>query len=466
MDRSRFVKEFSEEISAGNAAIFAGAGLSVPAGFVNWRDLLRDIAEELELDIDKEHDLVSVAQYHLNRNAQQRGKLNKAIIESLSLGARPTNVHKILCRLPIEIWWTTNYDELIEQSLRNENKIVDVKYTVEQLAYTKPYKEVTVYKMHGDVNHPNQAVISRDDYEKYLKTRGAFINALAGDLVSRTFLFIGFGFSDPNLSKVLSHIRVNFSENQRPHYAIFRREKRSDYKKLNEFTYQSIKQNLFIEDLKNYNINSILVDEYSEIYDIINELHGKITQKNIFVSTAADNFEPWGEHAVQEFMRKLGKLLISRGFRIVSGVGLGTGNALISGAIQEIVQSSKKIDQELIMRPFPLFIEDNNEREKAWSAYRLDMISRCGIAIFLFGNKLTKAGIVHSTGMIEEFRIAMDCNIIAIPIGATGSAAEQLAKDYPKNLYLYEKVKLLSESKANLNELIGPILDIIDDVKN
>ena len=56
MDREieLFIQDYLKEIREDNAAIFAGAGLSAPAGFVNWRDLLRPIAEELRLDVDVE----------------------------------------------------------------------------------------------------------------------------------------------------------------------------------------------------------------------------------------------------------------------------------------------------------------------------------------------------------------------------------------------------------------------------
>ena len=45
----RIVKELEEN----NFAIFAGAGLSAPAGYVNWKELLRPLSIELNLDIDK-----------------------------------------------------------------------------------------------------------------------------------------------------------------------------------------------------------------------------------------------------------------------------------------------------------------------------------------------------------------------------------------------------------------------------
>jgi hypothetical protein len=40
-------------MGSGDVAIFAGAGLSRAAGYVDWRSLLREIATELKLDIDR-----------------------------------------------------------------------------------------------------------------------------------------------------------------------------------------------------------------------------------------------------------------------------------------------------------------------------------------------------------------------------------------------------------------------------
>ena len=54
MKKKSFIKNYVKDLSDGNAAVFAGAGLSVGAGFVDWKGLLKDIAEEIELDIDKE----------------------------------------------------------------------------------------------------------------------------------------------------------------------------------------------------------------------------------------------------------------------------------------------------------------------------------------------------------------------------------------------------------------------------
>lgn len=119
---AEFQKMFKTAIEESNAAVFAGAGLSKPAGFVNWKELLRDIAEEINLNIDKESDLIAVAQYHVNENGGNRGKINQALIDEFTKDAEITENHKILSRLPIDTYWTTNYDALIEDALKAEGK--------------------------------------------------------------------------------------------------------------------------------------------------------------------------------------------------------------------------------------------------------------------------------------------------------------------------------------------------------
>jgi len=199
------VKNLLEAIENRNLAIFAGAGLSIPAGYVNWQQLLRPIADELELDIDKEaNNLVQLAQYHCNANQSNRGKINQLLVSEFSKEARITENHSILARLPIETFWTTNYDRMIESALLEVGKTPDVKYSNKQLAFTVPRRDALVYKMHGDVEHPSEAILTKDDYESYHMKMKPFLNALSGDLVSKTFLFLGFSFTDPNLDYILS----------------------------------------------------------------------------------------------------------------------------------------------------------------------------------------------------------------------------------------------------------------------
>lgn len=84
-------------------------------------------------------------------------------------------------------------------------------------------RDVVVYKMHGDISDPSSAVLTKDDYEAYNIYRSLFSTALQGDLISKTFVFIGFSFEDPNLNSILSRIRVLLNDNQRSHYCLLKK---------------------------------------------------------------------------------------------------------------------------------------------------------------------------------------------------------------------------------------------------
>lgn len=46
-----FKRAYSKAVKDNYAAIFAGAGLSMSSGFVDWKGLLKDLAKEIKLDV-------------------------------------------------------------------------------------------------------------------------------------------------------------------------------------------------------------------------------------------------------------------------------------------------------------------------------------------------------------------------------------------------------------------------------
>lgn len=451
-----FINNFLKEIREDNAAIFAGAGLSAAAGFVNWRELLRPIADELRLDIDKETDLVAVAQYHCNENAGNRHRLNQSIIDQLTVGATPTANHRILAHLPISTYWTTNYDQLIESALRDAGKIPDVKYTTEQLATTKSRRDAVVYKMHGDAEHAHDAVLTKDDYEMYHIKRGAFINALAGDLVSKTFLFIGFSFSDPNLDYVLSRVRVTFRQHQRQHYCIFKTRTRHDGESDAEFKTAQVKQRLVIEDLKRFNIKTLLIDEFTQITEILARIERQHRQKTIFISGSAEEYGAWTKQKTEEFLRDLGRALVQHGYRVATGVGLGVGDTIITGAIEEVYRArTGHIEDSLLMRPFPRANPDEAVRQRLWEEYRQELISAAGICLVVLGNKRVNSCIMNADGVRREFEIAREHGLNVVPIGATGYMANEIWTEMMSTFDTY-----YPDAKENLRETFSGLGEV------
>ncbi|SFT85377.1 SIR2 family protein [Paraburkholderia aspalathi] len=465
-----FAKEFAADISNNSAAIFAGAGMSKGAGYVDWAELLHDIAEELGLDVKLEHDLISVAQFHVNQ-LQNSAKLTRKIVEEFAEQAESTDTHEILARLPIGTYWTTNYDTLIEDSLREASKVADVKSDVEQLNTTRPKRDAVVYKMHGSVTHASKAILYKQQYEQYHRTHEPFVTALSGDLVSKTFLFIGFSFTDPNLDYVLSRLHTGAKRN---HYCFMKREIESAGDDAETARYKIRKQELRIQDLKRFGIQTLLINKHEDIPKILRAIEARFLKKTVFIGGSAEEFGDWDRNDALNFIHSLSAQLVGNGYRVVSGFGWGVGSAVINGALETIYDNPEKFSEDqLLMRPFPQVASKGTELATLWKQYRQRMLSLAGVAIFVFGNKLDpndKGKIVNANGMIAEFDIAMEKGAIPVPIGATGFAARDIwetvmaqpAKYYAEHDWLPPLVEKLGESELPPQELVRTLLTIVD----
>jgi hypothetical protein len=451
-----FITNYVKDLNNDSVAIFAGAGLSIPSGFVNWKELLKDLAKELGLNIDLENDLISIAQYHVNENGGNRYGITRKILEEFTQEVKEGENHKIIARLPISSIWTTNYDKLLEQALTNEKKNIDVKFKEEQLLYTKPKREVVIYKMHGDISEPGSAIITKQDYEQYFQTHETFINALRGELITKTFLFLGFSFTDPNLDYVLSRLHLRHGIGKRQHFCFIKEHKYGDAQNPDEATYNynKIKQKLFINDLKRFNIKSLLIDDYNDITNVLKEIEFRYNKQSVFISGSADVYDPFDKQTAMGFVHKLSEILIKNDFRIVNGFGYGIGSSIINGALETIYSNPEKYSEtQLVIKPFPQFKSGNRELEDLWNEYRVNMISKCGISIFLFGNK--NDGEI-ADGVMKEFKLSHSKGLICLPIASTEYASREIYNQILSEPTLYYEQP----------EKILPYLNILASVEN
>ncbi len=465
---NNLISSYVRAIEANNAAVFIGSGLSIPSGASNWKDLLRDCGNEINLDVDKEYDLTKLAQYYVNENGANKHKLIQHIINKLKPICKSTKNHEILASLPIDTYWTTNYDTLIEDTLKNNCKIVDVKKCSSDMSYTTPNKDVVIYKMHGDINTPTETVITKDDYDTYNKSHKLFTVKLCGDMIARDFLFLGFGFEDHNLDHILTQLKQAQGTNVRTHYCIMKNLSASEFPNNQEFEYAKIKLTYKVRDLKRYGINVVFVEKYDDITEILNNIRNRINRKHIFISGSAYEYGSFGRTKLENFVSNLSSTLIFNEYKIVSGYGLGIGSSVISGAIEQIYKQGHncKIEQNLLLRPFPL---DPTSKEY-WTRYREDMLSNAGVAIFVCGNKYDRITntVTEANGMIEEFEIASKLGVIPIPIPTTEYTAKNIWEKVMDNFDKYVAIPSLKSeyeklgNTSNSDEIIKIIIEILD----
>lgn len=469
-EQAAFIRRYAKSVDSGDAAIFAGAGLSRAAGFVDWKALLREIAEDLGLDVDRETDLIALAQYHVNEK-RNRGRINQTIMEELAGSATSTRAHAILARLPLPTVWTTNYDQVLEAAFEDAGKIVDLKTSQANLAQTRRGRDVVIYKMHGCVTQPQDAVITKDDYEQYERNRPLFVESLKGDLIAKTFLFLGFSFTDPNVDYILSRVRVLLGTNVREHFCVMRQPKRPARlagKAKADYEYEVRRTQLRQQDLLRFGIETVWVDEFEHVTPLLAALSSFIHRKSVFVSGAALDRGPLPNGRLEDLARRTGSRLIDEGYNLVSGFGLGLGEECTVGALHALYGAAKGSELDrLFIRPFPR--SGSGDQKTQNTRHREELLSRAGIVVVLSGNKAASGGGTQiSPGVLEEVEIALRDGKRVIPVGATGHAARQVWLDATAHPDRYlpgvngsRELKTLGNAGATNDQLINALFRLL-----
>lgn len=434
MKREKFIDLYVQEIDQGRAGLFIGAGLSMKAGYPSWKMLVTEMAEELGLDIDREHDLAGLVQFSLNKAGRVRTRLTSIISENFSDHRPVPEVFRTLARLPIKAVWTTNYDELIERAWADQRLRMDIKTENHQLAADNPAAHAVLYKMHGTITDPSRVVIARADYETYRHQRGDFINLLHSHLVSRSLLFLGISFTDPNLNYLFTLIREAFPDSPRQHFAVVRRPQRDGYTgkdAKNRYEYDLRRHEFWVDDLQNYGIQCVEVADWDEIDNLMQAVERKIAFGSVMVSGSfpdgLDSCLAEPRAKIEAVSRGIGALLAQDGRRLVSGFGLVVGSAALTGMLDELYKEvAPNLERRLFLRPFPQIVPEGVEREVHYRRYREDLVRQAGICIIVSGSVLADGELVPATGVREEYEMMRALGRIPVPVGSTGGAAAEI----------------------------------------
>ncbi len=485
-DYIELLDDIFDHMQQGNLSVFTGAGLSVASGYVDWKKLLSPISNSMHLSLN--NDLPELAQFYMNMHGRQ--KLNDIIYKEF-MKAHSNNDNVIwLAKLPIKEYWTTNYDDVLEKVLEAQGKEVDVIIQQESIKYHNPNNEVVVYKMHGDKKYPDSVVLTKQDYQNYDLDRDLFTKLLSIGLVSRTFLFVGFSFKDPNLERILSIAKNSLkSGSTRRHYCFMRKVQIKDYidnnatdatsidSAVKEFIEASNYQKFRINDLeKNYMITTILIDDFEQITYMFKYLYNRYIAYNVFISgginpndlsnygkhelTKEENSELSGNNSklnvAESFLMLLGEKLIDNGFQIYTGFGAGVGNYVLSGVLSS--QKNNSLDLEYANSKIHIRNLMQVENDKKHTI-RNKLIDKCSSAIFLFCI-LAEGEVFEHSGYYSEFQIAKQLNKFIIPVNATGTNAVNIYKSLSEE-YIKKGGLSFLDSEKNIEKLVDGIIAVL-----
>ena len=200
----------------GRLALFVGAGVSRNSGIPTWDELINRMKEELPDTLSKETDALKLAQMYKDARGHKE-YMDKVKDVLLYNKAVPNSLHKnILSLKPCHII-TTNYDDLIEQEIRNEFALFDIVHQdsdIPRMSYPN-----ALIKMHGDYETDN-IVLTEHDYYNY-SYNFPLVRALVQSIfASKLVLFVGFSFADLNLMMIMNELKNILSENMQRAYLV------------------------------------------------------------------------------------------------------------------------------------------------------------------------------------------------------------------------------------------------------
>ena len=130
------------------------------------------------------------------------------------------STHRLLLSLGQSVLYTTNQDNIFELTAKKYGRPYRRIITIDDLSETKPGERLLI-KFHGDTDVPSSLVFGTRSYRARLEAEGHPLDIkLRADLLGKRLLFLGYSFSDENVSKLFRSVQRTFAGRMPPSYMI------------------------------------------------------------------------------------------------------------------------------------------------------------------------------------------------------------------------------------------------------
>lgn len=217
-----YIRDISEALAQGHAALMVGAGFSKNAKkinatdkrFLDWKELSDLFYTSLygeEGGPGKEY-CSSLRLAQEVETISGRPRLDSILKEAApDLEYAPTELYTSLMDLPWTDVFTTNYDTLLE---RAADTVTSRRYHVvasqEDLVNSNDVPRII--KLHGSFPSHRPFIITEEDYRTYPVRFAPFVNTVQQSLLENVFCMVGFSCEDPNFLKWIGWIHDNLGK--------------------------------------------------------------------------------------------------------------------------------------------------------------------------------------------------------------------------------------------------------------
>lgn len=135
---------------------------------------------------------------------EKRGAFVHHFRDTLSHGGKPSPNYKLAASLPVELNFTTNFDDVLKRALLEQTQSRPAVIVKDTSLASYPGQGRVLAKLHGDLEDADYMVATRHDYDRYLEKRPGIVKTMRLALISRTVLFIGYSFNYYDLRLILN----------------------------------------------------------------------------------------------------------------------------------------------------------------------------------------------------------------------------------------------------------------------
>lgn len=350
---------------------FVGSGVSMNSNYPSWNDLIKNYAEPLGVIKDNYYadEYLKIPQYYYNRYGviNYFNIINKQFEHNMSTNP----IHKLLFDLnPSEVV-TTNFDDLLEKAADEYGAKFD---TIKQDSDVPHSQRINnIIKMHGDLNLRN-IVFKEDDYLSYSTNFPIIENYVRSLIATRTVLFIGYSFNDPDVKLLFQWVKDILGNNRKRAYLlcpdtsmdggmdIIDPEIEYEYY-LNQgieiLYYKNIESEELISDIRESNqtqLSSMKSNKGENLYILLKYIIDRKNEKYVsVVERICDLIKPYKKirslrvDTIRDVLRIEGYMELTNNFDLDSHEN----NLIIDfinyvKEIQETVKSSKEINEQIL----------------------------------------------------------------------------------------------------------------------
>lgn len=255
-----------ELIRKEEVVLWAGAGLSLYAGYPSGKEvaeiLLESFPSEYRNELDVNKPLPQFVEDYVTLCSGNVNTLIRTLNKRFLVAPKSIKHHEIMASIPhIHNVITTNYDRLFEIAYGSD-KLFTVLSSA-NLAYLDKSK-TKLFKIHGDLQDPDSIIIAAKDYRKFFieKQHQLLWKYIETILATKAVVFVGYSLDDVNILTMYEKLMEDFKNHKPEAYFVspsISKIKAKELERLNIRYIQQTGEEFFEELLQNINDN-ILTD--------------------------------------------------------------------------------------------------------------------------------------------------------------------------------------------------------------